>query len=55
MAKGMKREKQMAEKRAAKAAAMAKPGFQSKYAKKVQYLKTNGGMGWDYSHPKPWA
>lgn len=55
MAVSERRKKQQAEKKARKAAAMRTPGFKSKYARKVAFLKSNGGWGFDYPSPKPWG
>jgi len=33
---------------------MGIPGQLSRYAKKIAYLKTHDGWGFDYPEPKPW-
>lgn len=55
MAKGKSRQKAQDNKRARKAAEMNHPSGESRYGRKKAYLKANGGWGWQYSFPKPWA
>jgi hypothetical protein len=44
-----------AQKRAAKEAAMRKPGHKSKYARKVAYCLKHGVWGFEVPWPKPWG
>jgi hypothetical protein len=52
----MKRNKQATRlsRKAAKEAAMRKPGKQSNYARKRDYLHKHGLWGWEVPEPKPW-
>lgn len=49
-----RKQRERAKRRAAKAAAMAQPGYESNYARKSKYLTRHGGWGFDYPDPKPW-
>ena len=49
-----KRSEARARRRASKEAGMNRPGCDSSYARKKQWLDRNGAWGFDVPHPKPW-
>lgn len=51
---GKNRIKQMQDKRNRKQREMDKPGGNSNYARKKNYLAREGGWGFEYAEPKPW-
>ena len=54
MSKSKHRKTSAATRKAAKAAAMKRPGFQSQYALKRAWLNRSGMWGWEVPEPKPW-
>jgi hypothetical protein len=54
MGTSKKRQKALEYKRRMKAMKMRTPGAKSPYARKREYLRKNGGWGFDYGNPKPW-
>ena len=53
MGKSKRRQAMFARKRVQKEQRMKKPGARSPYAKKKDFLRNNGGWGFDYPS-KPW-
>ncbi len=51
--KNSRRNIKIIQKRRAKKTRMKKPGFKSKYARKKEFLHTQGGFGFDHE-VKPW-
>lgn len=49
-----KRTNERAKRRAQRAAGQKRPGGESAYARKRDWLTTHGMWGFDVPHPKPW-
>lgn len=54
MANTVKKNRIKMEKRSRRAGDMAGNSGRSKYARKAEYCKKHGVMGWEVKEPKPW-